>query len=53
MHAVVQCFFFFIIRVPPLADANDAFNKWHVAFHGTASENVRNILDTGHLVLPG
>ena len=42
-----------MIRVPPHAEANDAFNQWHVAFHGTASENVKKILKTGHLVLPG
>ena len=40
-------------RVPPNAEAVDAFNDWHVAFHGTAPENVQKILDTGHLVLPG
>ena len=43
----------FIIRVPPLAEAKNVFNEWHVAFHGTASKNVRKILETGGLVLPG
>ena len=41
------------LRVPPHALAANAFNEWHVAFHGTASKNVRKILETGGLVLPG
>ena len=55
VQPVVHCcfFFFFVVRAPPHAKGNDAFNKWHIAFHGTASENVRKILKTGHLVLPG
>ena len=40
-------------RVPPVAEARNAFKKWHVAFHGTGPQNVRKILDTGGLVLPG
>ena len=40
-------------RVPPHANAQNAFKEWHVAFHGTAPQNVRKILDTGGLVVHG
>ena len=40
-------------RVPPHASAQNAFKEWHVAFHGTAPQNVRKILDTGGLVVHG
>ena len=43
----------FVSRVPPQANAQNAFKEWHVAFHGTASQNVRKILDTGGLVVHG
>ena len=41
----------FVSRVPPQANAQNAFKEWHVAFHGTAPQNVRKILDTGGLVV--
>ena len=31
----------------------NVFTKWHVAYHGTAVGNVRNILDCGELMFPG
>ena len=43
----------FAFRVPPVAEARNVFKQWHVAFHGTGPQNVRKILDTGGLVMPG
>ena len=44
---------FFPFRLGPQAEVRNAFTKWHVAYHGTAVGNVRNILDCGDLMLPG
>ena len=43
----------FLSRVPPHANAQNTFKEWDVAFHGTAPQNVRSILDTGGLVVHG
>jgi len=41
--------------VPPgLVELYDPFNKWHSAYHGTSSEKMFKIFDSGlHLLLPG
>ena len=54
VYMYVYCFpLYALFRVPPLAQAANAFDEWHIAFHGTAAKNVKKILDTGCLVLPG
>ena len=44
---------FFPSRLGPQAEVRSASTKGHVAYHGTAVGNVRNILDCGDLMLPG
>ncbi|XP_070553198.1 neuralized-like protein 4 [Ptychodera flava] len=43
----------FALEVPPQAKAEDVFNKWHVAFHGTKIDAVASILKHGYLLMPG
>ena len=50
---LVSYFLPFLSRVPPHANAQNTFKDWHVAFHGTAPEKVRSVLDTGGLVVHG
>ena len=42
-----------IYRVPPRCHGEEAFKLWHVAFHGTMSSRVKDILSVGDLLMPG
>ena len=33
--------------------ANDIFEKWHIAYHGTSPEKLKRILNSGGLLIPG
>jgi hypothetical protein len=39
--------------VPPKAAAEDAFNVYHRAFHGTGVDAIAKILREGSLMIPG
>jgi hypothetical protein len=43
----------FALKTPPRAQSVNAFNDYHIGFHGTKAEHVRTILDCGTLLLPG
>ncbi|CAD5115981.1 DgyrCDS4912 [Dimorphilus gyrociliatus] len=41
------------LKLPPRAKVENAFEKWHRAFHGTRVENILKILQHGDLLMPG
>ncbi|XP_064610379.1 neuralized-like protein 4 [Liolophura sinensis] len=43
----------FSVRVSSKAHMLNVSEKWHVSFHGTRAEALRNILDRGDLLIPG
>ncbi|XP_020912357.1 neuralized-like protein 4 [Exaiptasia diaphana] len=43
----------FALKITPQAKAHEAPKKWHVAYHGTCSSNVKSILECGQLLIPG
>ena len=43
----------FALRSPSLPGVEKVLRDWHIAYHGTSTENVANILLAGNLKLPG
>lgn len=47
------CHFYTVSRVPPRCTALKVFTQWHVAYHGTTTDAVKQILFVGDLLMPG
>eukprot|EP00918_Siedleckia_nematoides_P108312 GHVU01236377.1.p1 GENE.GHVU01236377.1~~GHVU01236377.1.p1 ORF type:complete len:987 (-),score=102.67 GHVU01236377.1:334-3294(-) len=43
----------FPIRAPVRAEVLQIWEKWHIGYHGTDTENIAKILATGELLMPG
>ena len=52
-YALPRGWFRFGLKLPPKATALSVFEKWHVAYHGTRSDCVVPILNTGELLMTG